>query len=170
MSEKSIVYNPNWRIFRFQFIISLLLIPLLIGLPLLIFFYFKWRRIEYIISNDRIEIRHLETVFIPLDDISDIEFKLSDPFLRIRTGNIHLKTKKNTYILRSLTDGGVLFDALASQIEQLKHRKTAIKERDRLSVKADPGSLERLNDLLGLWQQGLISDEDYWMERKKFEK
>lgn len=170
MSEKSIIYTPNWRIFRYQFIASLLLIPLLIGIPLLIFYYFKWRKIEYIISNDRIEIRHQETVNIPLADIIDIEFKLSDPLLSIRTSYIHLKTENNTYILKSLNDAGVIFDALSSQIEQLKLRKTANKERDRLSVKADPGSLERLNDLLGMWQQGLISDEDYWLERKKFEK
>jgi hypothetical protein len=170
MSEKSITYNPNWRIYRFQLITSVLFIPFIIGIPFFIYFYKRWRKIKYSISNERITITENEMISIPINDIIDIQLKISNPFLGKRTGDIRLVTELKSYNLLSLIDCDVIFDALAAQVEQQKVRKIANSERDRLSVKVTPGSLERLNDLLGLWQQGLISDDDYWLERNKFEK
>jgi hypothetical protein len=170
MTEQYITYKPNWRIFRFQFALSFLMIPLIVGVPIFLYYYHKWKKIEYVITNEKIVIHDGEISNISYNDIKDLRIKISPPFLKKSTGDIFLVTKSSSYTLKSILDCDILFDALSSQIQQVLSRQTANSERERMSVKADPGSLERLNDLLGMWQQGLISDEDYWTERNKFEK
>jgi len=170
MREKHITYKPDWRLFRFQLLLSLTLIPFIVGIPLFAYFILKKRNISYIISDVEIKIRDVETVTIPVIDILEINLTVLPLFLGKQTGNIVLKTPSGTFTLKCLYNYQALYDVLSFQLLRLRTIKQENNLRDRLQVKADPGSLERLNDLLGMWQQGIISDYDYWAERKKFEK
>lgn len=170
MIEKHIVYKPDWRIYRFQFILSLILIPLIIGIPLFALYYFKMQRISYRISDTKIEIRDTDIISIHFKEIREFELRVLPKFLKMNTGDIIIKTSSTTYVLRSLTSYENLYDALSYQLELIKNINDDKILRERIQIKADPGTLERLNDLLGMWQQGIISDTDYWAERRKFEK
>ncbi len=57
-------------------------------------------------------------------------------------------------------------DRIAARLEALKpkSRKTSVQDD------FDPCSLDRMDYLTGLWQQGLIDDEEYHKERKHFER
>jgi hypothetical protein len=170
MIEKHIVYKPDWRIYRFQFLLSIILIPLIIGIPLFAFYYFKMQRISYRISDTKIEISDTDIISIQFKEIREFELRVLPIFLNKNTGDIIIKTSSATYVLRSLTSYENLFDALSYQLELIKNINDEKILRERIQIKADPGTLERLNDLLGMWQQGIISDTDYWAERRKFEK
>ena len=55
-------------------------------------------------------------------------------------------------------------------VEAEQKRITAEQVVKPREVKSDPGTIDRVDYLMGLWQQGLISNEDYQEERKKFGK
>ena len=71
-----------------------------------------------------------------------------------------LRGIENPFNLKGMLDKAIS----AEKKRQQEKKRTEPREPDH-----DPGTMERMDYLTGLWQQGLVSDEDYEKEREHFE-
>lgn len=162
-------FYPDWREFLLPFILGVLLIPVAgTGLWIIYHYHRKWKQIQYRITDSRVtchgpdksieifihQINHCHVVHRWLPGL----FGLADLLIDYQTGQVRLLSIKNS-------------EKIAMLLEQAAHM-----ERQRMKWKLQAreyapeyasGTLDRLNELVGLWQQGLISEDDYQAERKK---
>lgn len=170
MIRNKITYKPDWRHYRFLFTIALLLVPIGLGIILYFILRFRLNQMIYVIFDDAVEIHAPERASIPLEDIRSVSTTDPVTFLGKTVKSVQITTDERIFTLYALIEADTITSVLKVGIEAIQKQQEMTRERDRMAVKADPGSLERLNDLVGLWQQGLISEDDYLSERKKFDK
>lgn len=124
----------------------------------------------YKVYDDRIVLKdpsqQLDTV-IKVEDLTSVKRTQSPEQSRFGLCDLHLHTKNQKAVMLGIKMGEQLEDVLYIAIEKEKRRK-AMQER----AKGDYtdyriGGLENMNDLVGMWQQGLISDEDFQAEQRK---
>lgn len=151
---------------------SLLLFPVG-GVGIIIFSYYL-RRLssrEYRIGNDVIEILGPEgTKRIRLEEITSIDLTRSATERWFDLGTLHLHTQtEETSLIGILSPIGVK-EALEEAVsKEGKRREMKVKAHgDYTDIKI--GGLQSMDELVGLWQQGLISEEDFERERRKFER
>lgn len=171
MSNKTITLKPDHRFFFWWYLIGVLLTPLFgIGL-LLIWLAYKRRSTTTILISDR----DISLTFgdkkknVPIAEITRSEVRHRWIDQRFGIGTVVLFTGNDSVELVGIENP----ETIASLV-----LKAAAAERKRLEPKPvkreappahPPGSLDKLDYLTGLWQQGLLSDEDYEKERKHFE-
>ncbi len=162
--------RPDWRIFLPQYVAGVLLAPLLLGIWIIYVYRRRWFAMRLVVTNSRVE-HHTETrtANVMLHEITSCEVRFSGFPARFGLGSILLRHDGETLELPGISDP----EPVAVLIE-----RAAESERDRMRLRASiektrpahpTGTLERKNELVGLWQQGLISEEDYQRELKKFE-
>lgn len=83
--------------------------------------------------------------------------------------DLELVSERGSLTLFGIENASVIKETIDQLIAFKNELKYSKEKRDAVKVKQDPGSLERLNDLTGLLQEGLISYDDYLQERKNFE-
>ena len=162
--------RPDWRIFLPAYVIGVLLAPLLVGIWIIYTYRKKWLGMRYVVTNS--EVIHvsddLETR-MPLHEITACEVRFDGLAARFGLGSIHIRHSAGTQELSGITDPepvAILIErAAASERERMKMRE----EAERYRPVHPSGTLERKNELVGLWQQGLITEEDYQQELRKFE-
>jgi hypothetical protein len=171
-NSKMMEYRPNWKIFAKEFIIGIILIPFFgIGLVVLMYYYVALSKIVYHFSDDEIIISLSPTYkeYVPIGDLTETNLVKSTFLGRFQTDTLIIKTPSSQFTLRGIANAHFIQKVLESSIAQHRKQIKNKQEREKFTTTAHPGSLEKLNDLVGLWQQGLISDEDYFNERRKFE-
>lgn len=169
--EKSFTLKPSWRQYAFLYLLSIATIPLA-GIGFVIFYFVrkKQNRTQYIITDTKISsVNAKYHRNIDLVNIESIETKQSWIQQKLGIGNILLKTSASEMELEGLEDAdrlkAILEKAIQAEIQNQKE-----KEKTRPAEPAyNPGSMDKMEYLTGLWQQGLISEEDYEKERKHFE-
>lgn len=170
-SEQIITLKPSWKQFFTAYVLSVLAIPLFgLGLVALYFVRRKHNRLRYKISDSRItRIDEKYEHNIDVVDIENLEIQKSWLDQKLHIGTLVLHTSASKMKLEGLDDPqkfkNILAQAVESEKEQQKQRDQ-IKEKE---TKYQPGNMERIDYLTGLWQQGLLSDEDYKSERKDLE-
>ncbi len=168
-SEKSIVLHPSWKNYFLLIILGIILAPLLVGIVLLWLAYYKRTNTQFLISDHSIvEKQKSESKKVELVDINETRIVQSswEKFLKI--GNIHLQANVSEIVLEGISEPQSLLDKIDTAIAYQKELLNQKKSLERKEPQFDPGSLDKLDQLTGMWQQGLISDEDFEEERKKF--
>ncbi len=170
-SKEAFEFQPEWNYNLLGYIVSVLLMP--IGIGLFLFFYYKSRldNIRYVITNDSIhaykknhetsiQIRHVEKMYVTTN--------WSETMADLGTLVIEGEQKK----IKMLGIRAPKEIQHAIEMAQKMFRKTdEIFVKDRTWHKdVKVGGLESMDNLVGLWQQGLISNEDFERERQKFTK
>lgn len=167
---KSLIYKPNWRLFAKQIVTGTLLIPFFgIGLIILAYYVFKLRSISYKLSDYEIQIEgkdQLEKVLIK--DIAEVSIKETISFGILKRTDVVLGVGEISYTLYSLTEAEELHQVLSNIVHQNELRKQHQSEREKFTSTVSPGNLEKLNDLVGYWQQGLLTNEEFEKESQKF--
>ena len=170
--EKKVELQPDWRSWFWWYLWGILLIPLLgIGI------YIIWRaqrtrksiRYEiydrYILSKDS-----KYTQRVDLADISEINVRQRWIDKKFNTGDILISSPASTIKLLGIREPNQTTTLIEHAVAAEKQRISELKRStEPASVKHDPGTLDKLDYLTGLWQQGLISDSDFKQERKHFE-
>ncbi|GEM_PF-251174 len=162
--------RPDWRIYLPAYVIGGLLAPLLVGIWIIYRYRKKWLGMRYVVTNSEVihESDGLETR-MPLHDITACEVRFDGLAARFGLGTIHIRHTGGTQELPGIPDPepvAVLIERAAeSERDRMKMREEIEKSRPR----HPSGTLERKNELVGLWQQGLISEEDYQREMRHFE-
>lgn len=172
MSEKKIQLKPKTSHFFWNYLAGILLIPLL-GLGIFIIYKLikKQSAITYIISNYDITVIDSKTTHqITLTEIEKIDLAQNWTDRKFNTGTLHIYTQSGSSQLIGLENPSRLKNLLldAAESEKLRLRKASEKKKDQ-QISPTSLNLDKLDYLTGLWQQGLLSDDDYLKEKKHFE-
>lgn len=170
-SNRTYTLDPSWKQYFWSYVLSVLAIPLF-GLGLIALYYVrkKHQKIAYEISNT--QIKRIDDKYehnIDLVDITNVEVQKSWLQQKLNIGTLVLHTSASKMMLEGLEEPTKLKNLLEQAIQsELKRQKEQQKTKAR-EPDYQPGSMEKMDYLTGLWQQGLISNEDYEKERKHFE-
>lgn len=174
MTQKTIVYQSDWRYHRRLILLGILMIPLYgVGLLLLVAVALKLHSMRYTVDDTSISwhgfpfSRVVRTA--KLDEVESVYTVNQQTFRNhsIASVVIKLHSKEMLYI-RGIKGAHELTTALNNIIERIRMQAELKKRAASAESTFKPGSMERLNDLVGLWQQGLITDEEYEREKEKF--
>lgn len=171
MSEKTIELKPSYTFLFWWYILGLLLVPVIgIGLIILFLTYRKQSAVTYEIGNH--SITKTDTSYSETVDLADIrEIKVEQSWIdeKLNAGKLLLITELKTVILQGIKNPHSLSDLIlqAAEAERIRLEKKA--EIPKPASDAAPVATDRLDYLTGLWQQGLLSDEDFKKEKKHFE-
>ena len=169
---KKTVIHPGWQAFFWHYLGYILLIPVFgLGIVLLWRLHKHKSSIRYEIYDSHI-IRHGKelTQRVDLADVSAVEMsqRRIDEFLE--TGNVILESPSDDLAIIGQKNPEKLAELIEKAVEAEKKRIAELrKSKKSPEVKHSPGTLDKLNDLTGLWQQGLISDEEFRKESRYFE-
>ncbi|WP_020401935.1 hypothetical protein [Gracilimonas tropica] len=165
-TQKSITLTPSWKAFFWQYVLGILLTPVLLGL------YILWRTrsthksIRYKITNRRITV--IDGHISQNIDLADIRQAVPGA-LQFGVGSVTLKTAAREVVLVGLENPSQIAGSIEKAVQAELERLEAEKQAKPRETKYDPGTMDRLDYLTGLWQQGLISDEDFDAERQNLE-
>lgn len=169
--RKTISISPSWKNHIIGYVASVFLIPLFgIGLLGLYWVYKKQNKHSYKFSDTQISSRDDKyNRNIDLVNIEQVKVKQSWVQQKMNVGNIVLHTSASSMVLLGMENPQNLKDVLekaayAEKERQNQKEKTKPREPDH-----KPGTMDKMEYLTGLWQQGLVSDDDFDEERKHFE-
>ncbi|MFY0696360.1 MAG: hypothetical protein JXR11_00750 [Balneola sp.] len=167
--EKSIILTPSRKNYFWGYLIGVLLIPLLIGIVVIWFINRKRNSIQYQITDTSVS-KVTKEDKTQLELINILETSVSQTGLQklLGIGNVKLKANISALILEGIEKPESFLEKIDTAIAYQKEKLKASEKIKPRKPTHDPGTLEKLDYLTGLWQQGLISDEDYDQERKKF--
>lgn len=172
--EKSYTLKPSWKKYIPYYLLCLLLMPLFgIGLLLAAFIFMIHYTAFYRITDDKIMIKKFgkEPVSLSIIGIDSTRTEYSWLDQQIGIGSLVITHQKDTaeYILDGLVEPEKLRSALDLAIQQERKHREQKKDVEDYTPPYSPGTLDPMNELVGLWQQGLITDEQFEEEKKKFE-
>jgi hypothetical protein len=134
--------------------------------------YRRLNQENYILGDHSIQIetrRSDQTIL--LHDITGIQASRSWWLAAFDLGEIELTTSSFTIRLKGIKDpvgvGAILQKAVDAAIERRSRQQFKVQAAPELHL---PGTLETLNDLVGLWQQGMIDDATFETERRRLTK
>lgn len=163
--------QPELRAFYKYLLPGILLIPLFGAGLLLVWYAYKQRKETRYEIFDR-EIRYSypnSSAQIEIVQIENVSTEEHFPDTILGIGTIVLETLEGRHKLAGLKDhlqiAGLIEHAAEAEKKRLA-RQTSIKAR---VPDQHPGTMDRMNDLTGMWQQGLITDEEFKKEKKHFE-
>lgn len=170
-STRHIKLQPHWKNHILGYILSVLLIPVF-GLGL-IGLYWVWKR------QHRVSYRFTDTHISSIDNkyhrnvdlvnIKRIDVHQSWIQQKMKVGDLQLVTATSSMTLFGMEDPLTLKATLQKAISAQKQRQEQQKKEAPRPAERDPGTMDRMDYLTGLWQQGLMSDEDFEEERKHIE-
>ncbi|MCC5908072.1 MAG: hypothetical protein JJU13_17790 [Balneolaceae bacterium] len=171
MSEKSIQLEPDPKVHFWWFLAGILLIPLF-GIGLYIIYKKKKELSEtrYKVTNLTITAVNTEyTESVDLMNIRSIDIHQRWIDKKFGLGQLQIRTDNRTLTLSGMNNPEKLSEMILTAAEAERMRLQKMKENKTKEPESKPGTKDRMDYLTGLWQQGLISEEDFEKERKHFE-
>ncbi len=169
-SKKILTLTPSWKNYFWGYFFGFLLLPVLVGIIILWLTNKNRKSLCFEISNTSIAvIQDSEKQKLYLVDILSTSVEQSKLQSLFNIGDIHLQANVSTLVLTGIEEPKVFLDKIDTAIAYQKEQLKASEKVTAREPTHDPGTLDKLDYLTGLWQQGLITDEDYDSERKKFE-
>lgn len=170
MADKSIRLQPMKSYHFWWYVIGVLLTPIFIGIYILYKKISELSSTYYEITDQTITAVH-PSYSENVDIVNINEVIIQQRWIDKKTGigNLHLITNTREIELIGLKNPGRLSDMIlkAAEVERLRIREQEKQEREQ--PKTSPGTLDKLDYLTGLWQQGLITNDEYLEEKKHFE-
>jgi uncharacterized membrane protein YdbT with pleckstrin-like domain len=169
--SKTISLEPSWKNHVLGYVISVLLIPVFgIGLVGLYLVRKRQKKVSYTFSDTQVSSQDQKYHRnIDLVNIDKVEVEQSWLQEKMGVGNLILSTSASEMTLLGMENPFNLKDLLEKAINAEKQRNQQKEETKPKDPEYDPGTMDKMDYLTGLWQQGLVSNEDYEKERKHFE-
>ncbi len=169
--EKHIELAPSWKNFFWWYLLGLLLLPIGIGILILWFAHQKKVNLKFQITDNSISVvKNGKHESILLLDIVQSSIMQSATQRLFDIGDIILQTKVHSITLIGIEKPKQLLLNIEKAIAYQKTKADTSHQIKPNAPSHDPGMLDRLDYLTGLWQQGLVSNEDYEEERKKLDR
>jgi len=165
--SKQISLYPDWKHYLFPYLLAILAVPLFgIGLLILYFVYRKHTATRYKVTDT--QITSIDSKYhrnIDLADIENISLEQSWLDRKMNIGTLILHTSASEMKMVGLENPQRLKTIMEKAVrsEQKRIKKSEVTTSDQ--PERDPGTMERMNYLTGLWQQGLISEKEFRKER-----
>ena len=168
---KTFTIQPSWKHLFFAYLLSVITIPLAgIGLIALYFTRKKHNSIRYKITDNRITA--VDSKYEHNVDLVDIRsVNLTQDWLQTKLGiaTLVIHTSASKMKMVGIEDYSQLKSILEQAVEAEKKRHQQRQKTERKKPEHSPGTMDKIEYLTGLWQQGLISEEDYNNERGQLE-
>lgn len=170
-NERKIVLKPDWRSYFWQYLAGVLLLPLFgIGIIVLWLTHRKRTSITFEIYDRFIRKSGDGDPFeLSLIHIEDISVEQTWAEKRFGVGTVRLAANVSVLKLTGMEEPENLADMIRQAVQTEKKRLYDLKKKKVREPGHSPGTLDKMDYLTGLWQQGLISNEDYEKEKKHFE-
>lgn len=175
MSEKAVTYRPHWKQYYSSYVWAYAAIPLF-GAG----FYFlrkldrKRRNQTVCVFNDKIRFGDdPDSRVVRIQDLQTVRRNVSKVQAKHGLACVIITTESDELLVSGIPakEAENLENALYLAIEtEKKHRALREKAKGDYDDTIKTGGLEHLNSLIGMWQQGLISEEDFEKEQQKFRK
>ncbi|MDX1590701.1 MAG: hypothetical protein R3283_01985 [Balneolaceae bacterium] len=171
--QKQITLKPSHLSLFGWYLLGVLLIPLFgLGLYLIYRYYSTHRSISYIITDRQITLKDSKSSEnIDLANITQTRVTRTNTDRYFDIGNVVIQTEARKAVLIGQKDPEELAELIrrAAEAERMRIAKQSEKQDRTPDMDSDPGTLDKRNYLTGLWQQGLMSDEDFEKEMKHFQ-
>ncbi len=168
---KQITLSPSHKSLFWWYMLGLLLIPLFgIGIYLIYRFYTAHKPVQYIIAERTITAKdHRTSAKIDIANIESVDVNQRWIDRQFKIGNLTLKTPDRAITLAGMEQPNQLAEMILKAAESERQRIKTIEKEVKPDREKPSLTLDKLDYLTGLWQQGLLSDEDYQKEKKHFE-
>jgi hypothetical protein len=168
--EKIYTLKPEWKYNLLPYFFSIILLPVF-GLGIIVYWYYNKRIVhkKYQITNDKVtEIDNAYIKSIAITEIEALSVTRTWSEQQSNLATLHISGAGKHIALLGIDRVDDIKDALEMAIanEKLHQSQDDKSKSDYPDVKI--GGLEQMNNLVGLWQQGLISNEDFEKEKDKF--
>lgn len=171
--SKSIELKPDWKRWFWGYFFGIILIPFLgIGIAVLWIVHSRRQHINYIVTDRQIEEQTKKlSQKIDLANVKTLDVEQNWFDKKFGIGDIKLSTETRSITLLGQPKPDKLSDMISSAIKAERKRIEDLNQVRKMPKEEppSPGTLDKLDYLTGLWQQGLLSDEDYQKEKKHFE-
>jgi hypothetical protein len=168
--EKIYTLKPEWKYNLLPYLFSIILLPVF-GLGLILYWYFNKRiaHMVYQITNDKVTVIHNESIkSIAIPEIEALSVTRTWSEQKGSLGTLHISGAGKHIALLGIDRVDDIKDALEMAIANEKLRLSQVDKTKSDYPDVKVGGLEQMNNLVGLWQQGLISNEDFKKEKSKF--
>ena len=165
-NQKSITLTPSWKAFFWHYFLGLILIPALVGIYLIWKTRKTQKSISYTITDRKINV--VDSHISQNIDLEDIRQAVAGD-KTFGVGSVILKTSGREIELIGLKNPEAISQSIEIAVEAELKRLAAEKEAKPRDPEYEPGSMDRLEYLTGLWQQGLMTDEDFKAEKEKLQ-
>lgn len=170
MAEKMIELQPEKSHNFWWFVFGILLAPILVGFYLLYKKYSELSNTHYKITDQTITtVNPTYTETVDIANINNVKIHQRWIDEQFGIGSLQLITNTRKVDLVGLENPQNLADMILKAAEAERYRIEQQTTKERNQKQSAPGNLDKLDYLTGLWQQGLISNDDYLQEKKHFE-
>ncbi|MCH8558788.1 MAG: hypothetical protein LAT84_13255 [Balneolia bacterium] len=121
----------------------------------------------YKVFNDRI-VHANQCIFIK--DLKSVKREQSKEQKQFGLADLIVKSETDSLTLIGITGADKLEDVLIAAIKQEEERRKLKNKAEGDYQHFKPGGLEEMNNLVGMWQQGLITDEEFDRQKAGLEK
>ena len=170
MTKRVFTLHPERSHYFWKILIGFLLIPLLgVGIYLLYKIHINRKNTEYQLSDRAITtITPGITSVLDLARVQtiDLEQTAADKWFSIGTLTINSDTK--SVQLRGIKNPESISDIILTSANRLRAEMEETRKAKLQRPAMPPGVMDKMDYLTGLWQQGLITNEEYDKERKYF--
>jgi hypothetical protein len=169
--NRSIRLKPSWKSWFWYWLAAIILLPLF-GIGLLPAFYAlrKQSAVRFVVK-DRSLVRRTRSREEEIDllDIQSTNVHQSWIEKKLNTGTVLLYVGPRMIEMPGMTEPDKLSGLIRKAAEAARSAASASRPEPEPSPSPSPGTLDKMDYLTGLWQQGLISNEEYEREKKYFE-
>jgi hypothetical protein len=168
--QRQITLKPSHLSLFWWYLLGVLMIPVFgIGIYLIYRFYSAHSSISYVITDQKITFQDSKiSQNIDLANITDTEVFSTFNDRLFSIGNITIQTRARKVTIIGQKDPEQLADLIRQAAESERRRLVEKPSNKSTETPDNPGTLDKRDYLTGLWQQGLLSDEDYKKEVKHF--
>jgi membrane protein YdbS with pleckstrin-like domain len=169
-SKNTYTLQPEVQHFFIQFVIAGLLIPVLfIGMFLLYYYRNRLQETWYEITDQDITRRFRKQVStIRLDEVTGVDVSYGRMHQKFGLGNVRIRGNGKEVILEGVAGPESLSEIIRKAVSQIRNQREVNLEPKTDFGHLKTGAAEAMNNLVGLWQQGLISDEDFDREKHRY--
>lgn len=168
---KAIHLSPVWKRYAHRYLLGLLTLPLLgLGAWLIWRTWKEQKERRYRITDRQIsaiDARYHQT--LDLYNIDEVRLRQTTFQRWLGTGDLVLQTNSTEMVMVGMENPASLQATMQEAAAALREGMKQEQKRERPEPAYDPGSMDRMEYLTGLWQQGLLTDRDFKDERRHFE-
>jgi len=169
MSDRETLLHPAKATYFWWYLLGVILVPLLgAGLILIYVKYKELSSINYKIKDYEIEVISPDyNEKTDLSSIKDASVKQRWIDKQFSIGTVQLHTHSKTTELQGIRNPRQIADIILQAAEAERMRIQDRKKTKPVQKESEAaGTIDRLEYLTGLWQQGLITNEEFKAERK----
>lgn len=123
----------------------------------------------YLVSDHSIQVKsYKEDTTISLVNITEVTSQRHWQIPFTTFGKVLLRANGSQHIMRGLKDAASIAEIIRQAVDAAIARESQKSGPTKFTPPLHaPGTLEQMNDLVGLWQQGILTDEEYREEAKR---